>query len=83
MDPTERTNRIQNPVHLVQFHTVHLAVQFFKGCLDLGIFHLVAFAISLVQHSKHRIPVADVRLVLGDIPAQYIIKVLNIDLQND
>ena len=64
--PAEPTDRIDDPIHIPQLHTVHQLVQFMEIIFDLGIIQAVTFAVSFVQHSKYRISVTEVGLVIRD-----------------
>lgn len=82
MGAAQGTNWIYDAVHLLQIHSVHLAVKLLKGCLNLDILHLIALTISLVQHSQHRIPVAKIRTVPGDTLFKCITYLFHADLRH-
>ena len=79
MFPAEGADRINDPIHLPEGHTVHLLVQIGKGCLDRSIVQPVTFAVSVIQHIKDRVAVAVtvvwrmIRHILSQLGYQFFI----------
>ena len=52
MIPAECTDRVNDPVHLLQLHAVHRLVHFIEICLDLGIVHLICLVVGFIEESQ-------------------------------
>jgi len=71
MVPAQCTHRVDDPVHVPQFHAVHLSVEFVEVLLDGSIVHPVGFRVSFVEQCQYRIAVSEVWRIFCDIASQF------------
>ena len=63
MITAQGTNRVDDPVHLPQFHAVHGLVQGIEVFLDLFVVHFVDLVVGLVQKSQNGVTIPEVQRV--------------------
>ena len=77
MIPAELTDRVDDPIHLLERHSIHLLVEFIEVCANLLIIIGIVFIVALVEHGQDRISVTEVWRIFCDVGSQF----LKIDFQ--
>ena len=72
MIPTERTDRIQDSIHLLQCHTVHGLVQCAEVRLDPGVIQSVDLAVGFVQKRQDGVGVTKAGRIVCDMFSQCV-----------
>ena len=70
MIPAKLTDRINDLIYLLQWHTVHLPVEFVEVFLDLFVVIGVVLVVALVEHGQNRLTVAVVGWALLNVGFQ-------------
>ena len=63
MIPAEGTDRVNDPVHLPQGHTIHSLIQCVEICFDFIVVHGIGFAVCLVKKAKDGIRISWIQWV--------------------
>ena len=63
MIPAERTDRVDNPVHFSQGHSVQQTIQLSEIRFDLSIVYAVHILVSLIQQRKEGFAIPQIQLV--------------------
>jgi len=72
MIPAELADRVDDPIHLLQGHAVHLPVEFVEVFLDLFIVVGVVLVVALVEHGQNRLTVAVAGWMLHNVGFQSV-----------
>ena len=67
MIPAQLTDRVDNLIHLLQGHAVHLPVEFVEVFLDLFVVIGIVLVVALIEHGQNRLTIAVVGWVLLDV----------------
>ena len=72
MIPAELTHRVDDPIHLPQFHAVHQAVELIEILFYLLVIIWIAFIMAFVEHGQHRLSITIVGWFRLDISLQFL-----------